>query len=208
MAVPTVEAWTMGYRFPREPATPGQLRALDKIMLEFLRLDTVKRFPDLSIELVGKLFDLGERQAQTVVSNARRVQGSADFDLVIRILHGMHSNEIAGVLGTPKSKDTRSFFRRVYEFDFLRYGGELPDCLGSSWKWIPLPPDAVLTERRKCVTARLKSERGSEQDLIVYEDENGSPIVEVGRFPSDFDVLRMFHAAFCVDYREWLMENR
>jgi hypothetical protein len=202
LAYPKIAERTMGYRFPKDPATVAQLAALKGIMREFLRIDTIKRFPDVSIDLMGNLFGLGERQAKTVVKEARDLEGSADLYLVIRVLHGMLSREIAGTLGTPKSMDVRWLFRRVYDFDLDRYRGKWP----LTTIYVPLPPDVPRDPNSP--TIRITGIGGHKFDLYVHTAEDGSLWIRDPSHPSDYDVLRTLHAVFRVEYLEWIEENR
>ncbi len=199
--VPEEPAQSMGYRFPNAPATPKQLGALRRLMVEYLRNHISNKFSEASVELLGELFGLQERQAKTVVSHSRSLQCTAEADLVLRVLHGMHTGEFAGILGTPRSLDTRWFFRQVYEFDLRLYCDELPMDLTKSF--IPLPPDAEPIGPGY-QTARILDARGREQIVNVLEDDDGSLWMYDPEQEQNINALRMWHAAFRYEYRTWL----
>jgi hypothetical protein len=198
------ESRSMAFRFPDTPATQSQLRTLDKMMFEYLRLVTVKRNPEVSVELLGKLFSLGERQAQTVVSEARSTAGTADANLAVDVLHAMLARKIAGVRGTPKTMDYRWLFRLVYEFDSGSYRGVWPDDLYS--EWIPLPPDAKVSHYG--TTAHITEKDGRQYDVPVCRRRDGTNIIPDWSNPSNVDMFITLHAAFRIDYREWLRNKR
>jgi hypothetical protein len=206
LAYPKIAEQTMGFRFPKEPATTAQLAALNRIMLDYLRIDTIKRFPDVSVELLGELMGLSERQAKTVVKEARSVQECTDLYLVIRILYGMLTRALAGTLGTPKNMDAKWLFRCVYEFDFLNYGGKWSEALVTYV--VPLPPDAVVSDTQAGPIAHIKGEKGSECNRRIHIMEDGSRCIPASNNPSNSDTFRMLHAAFRVEYLEWLRESR
>ena len=198
--VPEEPAQSMGYRFPDAPATPRQLAALRRLMVEYLRNHISNKFSDASVELLGELFGLQERQTKTVVSHSRSLQCTAEANLVLRVLHGMHTGEFAGILGTPKSQDNRWFFRLVYEFDLRLYRDELPMDLTKSF--IPLPSDALLLGGGQ--TAQITDANGRDRIVNVWPDRDGTRWMEDPVRERDINALRMWHAAFRDEYRTWL----
>ncbi len=198
--IPQEPAQTMGYRFPSTPATPKQLVALRRLMLAYLRNHVCKEFSQVSVELLGELFGLQERQAKSVVSQSRGMNHTSYVELVLRLLHAMHTGEIAGVLGTPKSMDTRWLFRLVYEFDPTAERDDLPKELRRSW--VPLPSDAIHGPGDH--RARIRDADGKEKTVNVWSSTDGFIWMEEPGQEQDFNVLVMWHSAFRVEYREWL----
>jgi hypothetical protein len=199
--IPSEAAQSCGYRFPQDRATPTQMHALRRLMRDYIRTIAVKRFSNISVDLLGDVFGLEDRQAKTVVARARNLEIRAEADFVLQVLRGMHTGEIAGVLGTTKNMNTRYFFRLVYEFNIKEHYRELCEyfCV---WL-VPLPADAH-RDGPSGMTVLLTDERGNERVANVYNDSDGSRWIEDPSNPKDLEALMMWHAAFCIDYRDWL----
>jgi hypothetical protein len=190
----------MGYLFPSTPATPKQIAYLRRLMRDHLRNTLVCQYPEVSVDLLGDVMGLADRQAQTVVSKARNLDGTAEANLVLIVLHGMHTGELAGVRGTPKNMDTRWLFRTIYEFIIISYR-DLPSSIFPNW--IPLPSSAALRDHSNDI-ARLRDSSGDEFDTLVWTAEDGSHWIKDPSSPKNFEAFRMWHAAFRADYRKWI----
>jgi len=199
-AIPADAAITHGYQFPTEPATAKQAAALRRMMVDFMRNHFAVRFGDVSVELLAEGFGLQARRAKDVVARARGLGCSSEADFVCRVLHGMHTGEIAGVLGTPKGLDTRYFFRLVYDHQCGLSGSDLPSHSQGGWR--QLPADALLDDPDG-QTARIRDSAGNEIIVDVY-DEYGLRWIFDPERGANLDVYRMWHAAFRVAYVSWL----
>jgi hypothetical protein len=206
-AIPYEAAVSRGYRFPEVPATPKQLNALKRLMLDYLRTHIAKEFPELTTELLGEFMGLSERQAKTVIKDARAVDGSALAKLVIELLYGMHTGDVAGILGTPKRQDIRYFFRAVYEFDIEFFLDDVPEWLREI-SLIPVPADATsLFEYQGTVRINDATGKHDRDAVILAKSEDGTNWIEDPSAPKNWATFSMWHAAFRLAFREWLRKN-
>jgi len=127
---------------------------------------------------------------------------------VTELLHGMHNSDVAGILGTPKNKDARYFLRVVYDFNVEVYFDELPAWLREI-KLVPALADATYLFAHKGNVRFNDAARKSERDaLVLARSEDGTDWIEDPSAPKDWEIFKMWHAAFRLDYREWLRQNR
>jgi hypothetical protein len=113
-----------GYRFPDTGATESQRQTFLKIVTEYFRRETVRRYAELGAEAVAGIMGLKERQAQTLLNEVAAQKGDPVIELAKTVFHSMHTRKIAGVLGTRHSKTSRAVFRLINTIDADRVPGD------------------------------------------------------------------------------------
>jgi hypothetical protein len=108
-----VAKWTNGFRFPDTTATDAQSRELRKIIVDFLRRMTLHRYSGFGAETLAEAVGLSERRTADLVKEVRLPGRDETAELAKTVLQSMLSGRIAGVLGTPHTKDTRELFRLI-----------------------------------------------------------------------------------------------
>jgi len=201
------ETWSRGFRFPTDPPTASQLKALRQIAIDMVRRQSFRRFQGLSAETIAESFNLGRTKAHELAKQARAPE-SPEATAILEILHGMMSEKLAGVLGHPHTADNRFLFGIVNDFDPSVYRSELPDFLRYP-PLVPLPRDAhpvkdhaaawMVIDDRGCKRVVNEEAVGGDDGTIWCKDWTA---------PSEQETLRMLLAAFRIDYRTWIRNRR
>lgn len=108
----------IGFRFPTDGATPRQRKAFDRILTAHIREELIHRYDDrLPAEVFASAFGLSPRKTAYLAKAVRERPYSPEASLVLRVLHGMLTGEIAGVSGTRRMEGARFVFDIVDRFD-------------------------------------------------------------------------------------------